>query len=234
MKPLGFGRVAVVSKKDQVTKALRDAIVSGRMQPGDAIVESRVARQLGVGQPLVREALLDLEHSGFVQRVPYRGTSVTKLGPEEIDQIQHMRVELEALAVEWARGRATAADLAELRGLVAQMDKSARDSDLAGFNDCDLALHRKIWELSGNKFLADALERAVVPLLTFFYLSSGRISELHIRSVEEHAALVEAIADPAPALPSVRATLTSLRDQCRALESPDATSLESRSESANR
>jgi DNA-binding GntR family transcriptional regulator len=114
------------------------------------------------------------------------------------------------------------------------MGQSARDSDLAGFNERDLALHRKIWELSGNKFLADALERAVVPLLTFFYLSSGRISELHVRSVEEHAALVEAIADPAPALPSARATLVSLRDQCRALVSPGATSLESRSDLANR
>jgi DNA-binding GntR family transcriptional regulator len=183
MKPLGLLRVAVISKKDQVTKALRDAIVSGRMQPGDAIVESRVARQLGVGQPLVREALLDLEHQGFVQRVPYRGTSVTKLGPEEIDQIQRMRVELEALAVEWARSRVTAGDLTELRGLVAQMAMSAREGDLARFNDCDLALHRRIWELSGNKYLADALERAVVPLLTFFYLRSGHISELHVHSV---------------------------------------------------
>ena len=223
MTPLGFGRVAVISKKDQVTKVLRDEIVSGRMQPGDAIVESRVARQLGVGQPLVREALLDLEHQGFVQRVPYRGTSVTKLGPEEIDQIQRMRVELEALAVEWARSRVTAADLTELRGLVAQMATSARDGDLARFNDCDLALHRRIWELSGNKYLADALERAVVPLLTFFYLRSGRISELHVHSVEEHEALVEAIAAPGPALPSARATLASLRDQCQALVSTDAT-----------
>ena len=234
MTPLGLSRVAVISKKDQVTKALRDAIVSGRMQPGDAIVESRVARQLGVGQPLVREALLDLEHSGFVQRVPYRGTSVTKLGPEEIDQIQRMRVELEALAVEWARSRVTAADLTELRGLVAQMATSARDGDLARFNDCDLALHRKIWELSGNKYLADALERAVVPLLTFFYLRSGRISELHVHSVEEHEALVEAIAAPGPALPSVRATLASLRDQCQTLVSTDATPLKPRSDTADR
>jgi DNA-binding GntR family transcriptional regulator len=234
MKPPGFGRVAVVSKKDQVTKALRDAIVSGRMQPGDAIVESRVARQLGVGQPLVREALLDLEHQGFVQRVPYRGTSVTKLGPEEIDQIQRMRVELEALAVEWARGRVTAADLTELRGLVARMATSARDSDLAGFNDCDLALHRKIWELSGNTYLADALERAVVPLLTFFYLRSGHISELHVHSVEQHEALVEAIAAPGPALGSVRATLGSLRDQCRTLVSKDASPSKVRSDTVHR
>ena len=126
------------------------------------------------------------------------------------------------------------ADLTELRGLVAQMAVSARDSDLARFNDCDLALHRRIWELSGNKYLADALERAVVPLLTFFYLRSGHISELHVHSVEEHEALVEAIAAPAPALASVRATLASLRDQCQALVATDAAPLKPRSGMADR
>jgi len=65
-----FNQIAPYSKKDRVVLAIREAIVSGKMQPGDAIVEGRVARQLGVGQPLVREALIDLEHQGFVQRVP--------------------------------------------------------------------------------------------------------------------------------------------------------------------
>lgn len=214
-----FSRITSVSKKERVAKALRDAIVSGRMKPGDAIVESRVARELGVGQPLVREALLDLEHQGFVQRVPYKGTSVTRLGPEEIEQIQRMRVELEALAIVWARARVGVADVRELRALVEQMERSARGSDLASFNDHDLALHRKIWQLSGNKYLADALERAVVPLLTFFYLSSGRIGELHVKSVAHHAALVAAIAEPQPALAEIRQVLGDLKDQCQSLVS---------------
>ena len=94
MKQHTFSRIETVSKKDRVVATLREAIVSGRMKPGDAVVEGKVARQLGVGQPVIREALLDLEHQGFVQRVPYRGTSVTKLGADEIEQIQQLRVEL--------------------------------------------------------------------------------------------------------------------------------------------
>jgi DNA-binding GntR family transcriptional regulator len=214
-----FSRIASLSKKDRVVSAVRDAIVSGRMKPGDAIVENRVARELGVGQPLIREALLDLEHQGFVQRVPYRGTFVTKLSSEEIDQIQSMRVELEGLAVDWARPRVTAEDVAELRRLVDEMDRSARDRDLARFNDFDLALHRRVWQLAGNKYLADALERAVVPLLTFFYLRSGQVGQLHVESVAHHAALVDAIALPDPASDARRA-LAALRDQCRTLVSP--------------
>jgi DNA-binding GntR family transcriptional regulator len=219
MKQPILRRIETLSKKDRVVAELREAIVSGRMRPGDAVVEGRVARQLGVGQPVIREALLDLEHQGFVQRVPYKGTSVTRLGQDEIEQIQAMRVELESLAVGWARARATPADLKSLRALVARMGRAADAGDLAKFNDCDLALHRAIWQLSGNKYVADALERAVVPLLTYFYLSSGRIVELHVKSVASHAALVEAVAAETPQ-DAVRRALEAIRDQSWVLAAP--------------
>ena len=126
MKEPIFSRIETLSKKDRVVATLREAIVSGRMKPGDAVVEGKVARQLGVGQPVIREALLDLEHQGFVQRVPYRGTSVTKLGADEIEQIQQVRVELEGLAIELARARATPADIKALRAIVARCGRAPR------------------------------------------------------------------------------------------------------------
>jgi DNA-binding GntR family transcriptional regulator len=220
MKEPLFKKIASFSKKDRVVAALREAIVSGRLKPGDPIVEGRVARQLAVGQPLIREALLDLEHQGFVQRVPYRGTSVTRLGPEEIEQIQRLRIHLESLAIDWGRTRATRDDIVELRGLVEGMRQGTLESDLAKFNDHDLALHRKLWRLSGNKYLCDALERAVVPLLTFFYLRSGVIGSLHVESVAHHAALVELLAASQPAVSRTREILETLKSQCEALAEP--------------
>src|SRR5215471_20856267 len=130
MKQPILRRIETLSKKDRVVAELREAIVSGRMKPGDAVVEGRVARQLGVGQPVIREALLDLEHQGFVQRVPYKGTSVTRLGPGEIEQIQRMRIPMESLAIEWAHARATPEDLDDLRALVEGMRQGTRERDL--------------------------------------------------------------------------------------------------------
>jgi DNA-binding GntR family transcriptional regulator len=219
MKEPLFSQIPSLSKKDRVVTAIREAVVSGRMKPGDPIVESRVARQFGVGQPVVREALLDLEHQGFVQRVPYRGTTVTRLSPAEIDQIQRVRIELEGLALEWARARASADDVLELRATVEEMSQATRDGDLSRFNECDLRLHRKVWQLAGNKYLCDALERAVVPLLTFFYVKSRGIGELHRKSIDHHLALVDALASPHSAS-RAREALQALKDQCEQLVSP--------------
>lgn len=220
MKELVLKRIAPLSKKDRVVTAIRDAIVSGRMKPGDPLIETRVARQLEVGQPLIREALLELEHQGFVQRVPYRGTSVTRLGPEEIEQIQSLRIELESLAVEWARTRAKAEEVAELRRIVEGMRRAAEGADLSRFNDHDLALHRRIWELAGNKYLYDALERTVVPLLTSFYLRSGGVGALHVDSVRHHATLVDLVASGETAGPRAREVLTDLKTRTEPLVTP--------------
>ncbi|HMY74292.1 MAG TPA: GntR family transcriptional regulator, partial [Blastocatellia bacterium] len=92
-----------VSKRDQVVASFKEAILSGLIQPGESIVESRVAQQLGAGIPLVREALIELEHQGYVQKIPYKGTTVTKLAQRDVEKIFRLRVELESLAIEWAR-----------------------------------------------------------------------------------------------------------------------------------
>ena len=181
------------SKKNQVVLAIKEAILSGSISPGDQIVESRIAHELGSGIPLVREALIELEHQGFVQKTPYKGTIVTKLGPREIREIFQLRVELEALAVEWARDRVTPVDIKELEKLIRRMEQSAAELDLDQFYQIDLELHRRLWNLSGNSYLADVLERIVVPLFAFFVMKTRRERESYIESAAMHGKIVEAL-----------------------------------------
>src|SRR4026208_380057 len=122
-----------ISKRDQVVRAMKQAILSGTIEPGASIVESKIAQQLGAGVPLIREALIELEHQGFVQRTPYKGTTVTKLGPGDIKRIFRLRVELEALAIEWAKENIKESDLEELRQKIERMEEAARVLDLDQF-----------------------------------------------------------------------------------------------------
>jgi len=182
-----------ISKKDQVVTAIKDAILSGAIQPGESIIESKMAQQLGAGVPLVREALIELEHQGYVQKTPYKGTTVTKLGPKDIERIFRLRVELEALAIQWAKENATPGDIEELREVRTRMEKAACDVDLDQFYESDLAFHRKIWALSDNPYLADTLERIVVPLFAFFLMKTDRQQEAYLESAEMHSKIVEAL-----------------------------------------
>jgi DNA-binding GntR family transcriptional regulator len=186
-------QIQPISKKTQVVAAIKEAILSGAIEPGEAIVESKIAQQLGAGIPLVREALIELEHLGYVQKTPYKGTIVTKLCPKDIERIFRLRVELEALAIEWAKENVTPADVEKLRGMIKRMEQAALALDLNQFYEADLALHRKIWTLSDNQYLIDALERIVVPLFAFFLMKTARERQSYVESVAMHAKIVEAL-----------------------------------------
>jgi DNA-binding GntR family transcriptional regulator len=187
-----LNQIESVSKKDRVVAALRGAIVSGSMRPGDPIVEIKVGRQLGVGQPLVREALIELEHQGFVRRLPYRGTYVTKLSQQDVEEIFNLRIKLEGIAVDWAKRRVGPEDIETLRRYIRAMKAAAGAQDATKFYENDLALHREIWNLSGNRYLVEALERVVAPLFEFFVMKTTNDQRTFEESAEKHERIVEA------------------------------------------
>jgi DNA-binding GntR family transcriptional regulator len=182
-----------ICKRDQVVSAIKMAILAGEIEPGETIVESKTAQRLGVGIPLVREALIELEHAGYVQRIPYKGTTVTKLKRKDVERVFRLRGELEALAIEWAKENATAANLQELRAVIERMKRAARELDLEKFYENDLRFHRKIWEMADNPYLADALERIVAPLFAFFAMKTSRQRESHLEIAIAHEKVVEAL-----------------------------------------
>src|SRR6266478_2261176 len=119
-----------VSIADQIAEVLRNMIVGGDLNPGDRVVESRVAKRLGVGQPTVREALVALEHQGLVVRKTNQGCIVTNLTRDEISQILKIRGELEVLAVELAAENASDAEIAELLDVTRDMRSAADAKDV--------------------------------------------------------------------------------------------------------
>lgn len=182
-----------VSKRDQIVASFKEAIMSGLIQPGEPIVESKVAQQLGAGIPLVREALIELEYQGYVQKVPYKGTTVTKLAHSDVEKIFRLRRELESLSIEWAKEHVTPTAIEELRNITAKMKEGAAAHDLDQFYQNDLAFHRKLWEMSGNEYLVECLERIVVPLFAFFLMKDRRPRESYLVSVVQHEKIVEAL-----------------------------------------
>src|SRR5215471_17334619 len=113
--PPTFQKIEPISKKARIVASMRDAIVSGAIKSGEQIVEGKLAQELGVGQGLIREALIELEHQGFVQRTPFSGTQVTELTLQDAQQIFDLRIELEPLAFFLAGPNAYGPHIAQLK-----------------------------------------------------------------------------------------------------------------------
>jgi len=151
-------------------EVIRKAITSGDLKPGDRIVELQLAKQLGVGNTAVREALFELEGAGLVTRIPHKGSFITKMTFQDARDIFRVRTELESLAVELAVEHASSTDLDMLQGFVDAMKAAAETSDIERFYQNDLEFHRALWQLSRNRYLASSLETLVVPLFAFFLI----------------------------------------------------------------
>lgn len=184
-----------ISIPHQVREALRELIISGRLNPGDRIVESRLARQLAVGHPTVREALIALEHQGLVVRRPNQGCSVTRLSREEIAQISRVRLHLEVLAAELAAENVAGSRSSELLSIADDMKAAGDAGRVEDFYRHDLRFHETLWRLTNNPFLEKALAHMIVPLLAFGMLDSMREdAEIDLpEAAENHRKIAQAI-----------------------------------------
>jgi DNA-binding GntR family transcriptional regulator len=188
-----LGKKASIS--DQIATVIRGLIIGGDLNPGDRIVESRIAKQLGVGQPTVREALVALEHQGLVVRKANQGCLVTKLSRAEIEHILRIRAELEVLAVELAVENASDADLHRLNATTGFMKAAALSKNIEEFFTHDLRFHETLWTLSGNVYLPRLLSQLMVPLLAFLFIRNLR-NHAHFdmsNSAEAHVEIVDGI-----------------------------------------
>jgi DNA-binding GntR family transcriptional regulator len=188
-----LGRRAHMS--EQIAKFIRNMIVAGDLKPGERIVESGIARQIGVSQATVREALVALEHQGLVTRKANQGCAVTSLNRAEICQLIRVRAELETLAMELAVECALDAEVADLLKITEQMKEAAAARDPQRFFEHDLTFHQALWNLSHNSFLPHLLEQALAPLLAFLFIRNLRRNfEIDMmESAQAHVDMAEAI-----------------------------------------
>ena len=198
-----FSTLNSASVPERIAEILRAAILGGRLKPAAQVVESRLAKQMGVGQNAVREALHALEFQGFVRKVPNIGTFVTNLSRSDVDEIFRMRMELEALAVYWARekDRPNEQDLARLRKHLDDCDAAARAGDLAAYALADAEFHRCLWKMAGNSYLEKCLELVAVPQLSATLLDVNGPLKLDLTAlVQQHREWTEVLRTKAPRL----------------------------------
>ena len=192
MKELSMITDAYLPLRDLVFITLREAILQGKLEPGERLMEIALANQLGVSRTPIREAIRKLEIEGLVINAPRRGAVVAEITLKDLRDVLEVRRNLENLAVKLACEKANEQDIRELKELHRSFISTLKNEDLTEVAQADVKFHDKIYEITDNKRLIQILSnlREQMYRYRFEYIKD----EIHRRVlVDEHAIIIEGI-----------------------------------------
>lgn len=204
--------------KDQAYQALRAAILSGELVPGQRIVEAQLAKKFQVSRTPIREALILLQREALIVIDSDNSLRVTTFSVKDAIQLYECRLALEQVSVAGACQNATAEDLRKLQRIIAQAEKlvDSKPSTLLNFQllDLDYQFHRLLAEMSDNLWLCAMLDQLFdkMMLLRIQTVQQNQ-NVLDIRA--EHRLIYEAVAqhDTKAAIATVRNHLNAARER---------------------
>jgi DNA-binding GntR family transcriptional regulator len=178
------------SLSERVYDVMRDSIISGRFEPGERLIETELAEDLGVSRAPIREAFRKLANEQLVVERPRYGTYVRTFSAKDFVDIYNLLGAIESLAVRLiVRNRVS---LEPLKRIVEEMTRAADEGDLPRVVEIELRFHRELCSLADNQYLNNTfrlLSAMVGMALSLDDAAYSNMSDI----ASEHYPLMEAI-----------------------------------------
>jgi DNA-binding GntR family transcriptional regulator len=145
-----FQKVEAKTLRPLIAGDIRNAIFDGRLQPGERLVERKLAEQFGASLTVIREALVELEIEGYIVKRQNKASHVIRVTLAEANKVFEMRGLLEPWAAAEAARHARAEDVVQLRARFREMRKHAAAKDITGYLRADRLFHEQIWRMSAT------------------------------------------------------------------------------------
>lgn len=189
-----FRRVPASALHEEVAKAFCDALLTGRIRPGQRLVEREMAEEMGLSRGPIRDALAILEQHGLVVRAPRRASYVASLDEDDVHDVYTVRRMFETFALRLAIERGTVDDaaLAHLDALVDSLEQSAQAGDRVAVMERDLEFHRALCELGRSPRLLDLYDQTRMLRLLVFTISQLSLDSLPVLG-RRHREIVDAL-----------------------------------------
>jgi DNA-binding GntR family transcriptional regulator len=181
----------------QAYRALREAIVTMRLLPGNPLSEAEVARQMGISRQPVREAFIKLSEIGLVDIVPQRGTYVVKISARDVDNARFMREAIEVAIVRRACEMAGPRDVARIEQMIAAQVEAAEASDQERFLKFDDAFHQAVASSGDCLFGWGIIEDLKAQMDRVRFLSLPEATPME-KLIAQHRGIATAIAECDP------------------------------------
>ena len=176
------------------TELIREAIIEGKLAPGQRLKEEELARELGISRTPVREALLMLQAEDLVVAAPNRGATVRVHDEQDLQDLYELRALLEGYAARRAAERISKTQLTLLRKSCQRFDRLNPNDDLRGVVRENLFFHNTILEVAASPRL-NALVRKVIELPLVYNSYRWYSSDQMIISAHYHRQIVKALTD---------------------------------------
>jgi DNA-binding GntR family transcriptional regulator len=179
------------SLSDRIFEIMEEAILSGSIRPGERIIETELAKKLGISKSPVREALKKLEGEGIVQLVPRKGFFVRNIDRKSIDDLCDVMFIIELAAARLSLKKKTEAVCKKIDEILDQMKRHLRTRDYASYVLANRQFHGLFYDLTENEWILKISQmffKEADMLRSLSLYTSDRFS----RSIEEHDAIADA------------------------------------------
>jgi DNA-binding GntR family transcriptional regulator len=143
--------------RETVYRDLKRQILSGSILPGSRLVESSLAEKLKVSRTVIREVIKQLELEGFVRIIPYKGTEVSRLSLEDIEEIYAIQACLEGMAAGLATKRMRPGEVKQLRRIHDRLGEAILKEPQT-WQKLNVCFHQFFLERSGNQRLQNLIK----------------------------------------------------------------------------
>lgn len=141
---------------------IKEAILTFKFLPNQALIEGELASQLGISKTPVRDALMRLEKEGLVVRVAYKGTYVSDINNDDMANIFQIRMALEGLAIRLAARRLTADDLRHMADLLESHKGALAARDFTRVSKINSEFHNVIISGCANPFCSKCCSTSMI------------------------------------------------------------------------
>jgi len=210
---------------DHVITVLREAILSGVLQPGSRLIEDQLAKMLKVSKTPLREALGVLEKEGLVESNPYQGRAVACIAPYQMFEIYKIREVLEGLSARLAAVNSDQELDEQLEKCIEESEKAVKEGNTEKFLHFDREFHRMLADAGKNETLKKMHEQLRYKIM-LGQVTSAYGAQRKKESIKEHREILKAVKgrNPEEAEAAVRRHIVNLTENICACIKCDASS----------
>lgn len=183
--------------RKKVCNYLRDQLLSGEIEPGERLVETKIASEIGTSRTPIREALHTLEREGLIESIPRVGYVVCPISDDEVVEICAIRLVIEALAARWALQKAHRKLVKDLKKNMGRAEQLLEKGQYSDFVEVDAAFHETIARCSGSNRLMELAQTLRRHMLRY-RIKSIFSEDTVVKAIAGHKAILAAIEDGDP------------------------------------